>query len=145
MGYTYPYPCPAVTADTLVLCSRDGKWYLLLIRRAREPFKGKWALPGGFMEEEERLEETARRELEEETGIKAGRLEFAGLFDKPGRDPRGRTITAVYVTKTDECVTPQAGDDASMVAWYPLDQLPPLAFDHDEIINNILGSAKDDR
>ncbi len=145
MSYTYRYPRPAVTADIVVLCSREGEWYLLLIQRRRDPFKGEWALPGGFMEEEERLEETARRELLEETGIKAGVLEFAGIFDKPGRDPRGRTITAVYVTKTEECITPKAGDDASHATWHPLDKLPPLAFDHKEIINSILGTTNDER
>ncbi len=138
MSYTYRYPRPALTADTLVLCSRDGEWYLLLIQRGREPFKGRWALPGGFMEEEERLEETARRELKEETGIAAGKMDFAGIFDRPDRDPRGRTVTAVYVTKTEECTAPRAGDDASQAAWHPLNDLPPLAFDHEEIIKKIL-------
>jgi len=138
MSYTYRYPRPALTADTLVLCSRDGEWYLLLIQRGREPFKGRWALPGGFMEEEERLEETARRELKEETGIVAGKMDFAGIFDRPDRDPRGRTVSAVYVTKTEECTEPRAGDDASQAAWHPLSNLPPLAFDHEEIIKKIL-------
>ena len=142
MSYTYRYPRPAMTADTIVLCSREGEWYVLLIQRAREPFKRKWALPGGFMEENERLEETARRELQEETGIVAGKMEFAGIFDRPDRDPRGRTVTAVYVTKTEECSNPRAGDDASHAAWHPLDKLPPLAFDHEEIINSILGRTK---
>ncbi len=145
MSYTYRYPRPAMTADTIVLCSREGEWYVLLIQRAREPFKGKWALPGGFMEEDERLEETARRELQEETGIVAEKMEFAGIFDRPDRDPRGRTVTAVYVTNTEECSDPHAGDDASHAAWHPLDKLPPLAFDHEEIINSILGRTKDAR
>jgi len=143
MSYTYRYPRPAVTADTLVLCSREGEWYLLLIQRAHAPFQGKWALPGGFMEEDERLEETARRELQEETGIVAGKMEFAGIFDKPGRDPRGRTITAVYVTKTEECQDVKGGDDAARAAWHPLEQLPELAFDHREIIETILGERND--
>ncbi len=145
MSYTYPYPRPAVTADTIVLCSREGEWYLLLIQRAREPYQGRWALPGGFMEEDERLEETARRELQEETGITAGKMEFAGIFDKPGRDPRGRTITAVYVTKTEACDDLQAGDDASKAAWHPLSSLPELAFDHREIIETLLGTTIDER
>ncbi len=143
MSYTYRYPRPMVTADALVLCSREGEWYILLVQRAHEPFRGMWALPGGFMEMDERLEETARRELEEETGLQAGRMEFAGLFDRPDRDPRGRTITAVYVTTLKECSSPTAGDDASTAQWFPLHDLPPLAFDHEEIIRTVLTTVSE--
>ena len=144
MSYTYKYPRPAVTADALVLCSRDGRWYVLLVQRAHPPFEGMWALPGGFMEMEERLEETARRELEEETGIWAGKMEFGGIFDRPDRDPRGRTISAVYITFLKECQEPAAGDDASRARWFPLSDLPPLAFDHREIIDTLLTESKED-
>ncbi len=136
--YTYPYPRPAVTADTLVLCKEKGRTRILLIQRAREPFRGKWALPGGFMEENERLAETARRELMEETGIVAEEMTFAGLYDKPDRDPRGRTITAVYLAHLKNCPEPMAGDDAGRARWFPADNLPPLAFDHQEIVKDIL-------
>ena len=137
--YTYKYPRPSVTADSLVLCQKEEKTFILLIQRAREPFKGQWALPGGFMEENERLEETARRELQEETGIIVGEMIFSGLYDKPDRDPRGRTITAVYLTRPDHCAKPQAGDDAGKARWFPLDSLPDLAFDHKNIIETLIG------
>jgi len=97
------------------------------------------------MEIDERLEETARRELQEETGIVAGKMEFAGIFDTPERDPRGRTVTAAYVTRLEECDDLEAGDDAARAAWFPVDDLPELAFDHREIIDTILGTGKGDR
>ncbi|HHJ09278.1 MAG TPA: NUDIX hydrolase [Bacteroidetes bacterium] len=136
--FTYKYPRPSVTADSIVLCKKEGRAFILLIQRAHDPYKGKWALPGGFMDENEQLEDTARRELQEETGIVAGNMTFAGMFDKPDRDPRGRTITAVYLTRLKKCVEPVAGDDAGKARWFPLDNLPELAFDHKEIIRTTI-------
>ncbi len=137
--YSYKYPRPSLTADSIVLCEKEGNTHILLIQRAHEPFRGKWALPGGFMEINERLEQTARRELLEETGIRAGEMKFSGIFDTPDRDPRGRTVTAVYLTYLNQCDEPQAGDDAGNARWFPLDKLPELAFDHKEIVGTLTG------
>ncbi len=108
---------------------------MLLIRRLREPFAGCHALPGGFVEIAEPLETAARRELVEETGITLGRMAPVGMYGDPGRDPRGRTISAVFravVWKHEH--PPAAGDDAEAAAWFPLRRLPALAFDHDLIV-----------
>lgn len=136
--YTYDYPRPAVTSDIAVL-RLEKLPEILLIKRKEDPFQGKWALPGGFMEMEESLEEAARRELEEETGIKAGELIRFDTYDKPGRDPRGRTITQVFVLVwKKEMGIPQAGDDAADLSWFPLNELPELAFDHSLILADVI-------
>lgn len=136
--YTYDYPRPAVTSDIAVLRLEEFP-EILLIQRKEDPFQGKWALPGGFMEMEESLEDAARRELEEETGIKAGELIRFDTYDKPGRDPRGRTITQVFVLVwKKEMGIPQAGDDASDLSWFPLTELPELAFDHTLILADVI-------
>lgn len=136
--FSYDYPRPAVTADIAVL--RLEKFpEILLIMRKDPPFQGKWALPGGFMEMEESLEETARRELLEETGIRAGELIRFDSYDKPGRDPRGRTITQVFVMIwKEEMGSPEAGSDASRLQWFPLNELPELAFDHRLIVQDVI-------
>lgn len=141
--YTYDYPRPAVSSDIAVL--RVGKTAeILLVRRKNEPFKGMWALPGGFMEMDETLEECARRELEEETGIKAGELLKFDSYDKPGRDPRGRVITQVFVLIYKEGMgIPKAADDAEALAWFALDALPELGFDHNVIIRDVIGMMKE--
>jgi 8-oxo-dGTP diphosphatase len=135
--YTYPYPRPSVTAD-IVVVTREEAPRVLLIRRRHDPFAGMWAIPGGFIEMNETLEATARRELIEETGIEVGadeRLEQLHTFGDPGRDPRGRTISVAFLVLVDATpLNPRAGDDAADVAWHPLDQPPPLAFDHDQIL-----------
>lgn len=132
--YTYDYPRPAVTVD-LVLLSSEGEPRILLIRRRGEPFAGMWALPGGFIDMDESLEAAARRELYEETGVEVKRLEQLHTFGDPGRDPRGRTISVVYVSIVDAAnVQPRAADDAAEVGWFPLHHLPALAFDHVEIL-----------
>jgi 8-oxo-dGTP diphosphatase len=136
--YTYNYPRPAVTSDIAVLRLEEFP-EILLIKRKEDPFQGKWALPGGFMNLEETLEEAARRELEEETGIKAGELIRFDTYDKPGRDPRGRTITQVFVLVwKKEMGIPQAGDDAADLSWFPLTELPELAFDHSLILADVI-------
>lgn len=138
--FTYKYPRPSLTADSIILCKQEKRTFLLLVQRNNDPFKGYWALPGGFMEINERLENTARRELQEETGIKPGRMTFAGIFDKPDRDPRGRTVTAVYLMRLSSCdQNIRAGSDAGKVQWFPLDSLPELAFDHRKILTTVLG------
>ena len=136
--FIYDYPRPAVTADVAVL-RLESVPEILLVQRKDPPFEGLWALPGGFMEMEETLEEAARRELKEETGIMAGELIRFETYDKPGRDPRGRTITQVFVMIwKEEMGKPVAGTDASALAWFGLTELPELAFDHTGIIGEVI-------
>ena len=133
--YTYKYPRPALTADCLVVgIGNDGGRVVLLVKRGHEPYEGCWALPGGFMEMEETLEACAQRELAEETGLTvAGHWVELGSFSRVDRDPRGRTVTVVFGTKVP--IAPVKGaDDAAEAAWFSIDNLPPLAFDHQEIL-----------
>jgi len=131
------FPRPAFTADTVLARKGSDGWEVLLVRRGRPPFQGRWALPGGFVDEHEPPEDAARRELEEETGIRyRGPLALLDVFGGPGRDPRGWTVSAVYVGVLDQGEAPvaTAGDDADDAAWHRLDALPGLAFDHGEIL-----------
>ena len=136
MPFTYPYARPAVTADVVLFAMRAGELVVLLIRRRHEPFEGAWALPGGFVDENEPLETAALRELEEETGVKGVAVEQLGAFGEPGRDPRGHTVSVAYVGfPGEEVPTVTAGDDAAEAQWYPVDSLPEkLAFDHRSIV-----------
>jgi len=129
--YCYDYPRPALAADTIVV-SDGGS--VLLVRRKHEPFKGHWAIPGGFVEIDEPLEHAARRELEEETGLTGVELTQLRTFGTPGRDPRGRTVSVVFLATVKGRPGPQAGSDAAEARWFPLDALPPVAFDHAEVI-----------
>src|SRR5262249_6214367 len=132
--YVYAYPRPAVTADAVII-TREAKPRVLLIRRKHAPFAEKWALPGGFMNMDETLEAAARRELLEETGVRAEKLEQLHAFDEPKRDPRERVVTVAFFGRIDaEKAKPHAGDDAAETAWFRLDRLPPLAFDHELIL-----------
>ena len=137
--YTYNYPRPAVTADCVIV-GEDGQGSrrLLLVRRGNEPFKGCWALPGGFMEMDETLEECARRELKEESGLETtARFEELKSFSTVDRDPRGRTITVAFLAVV--AVSEVKGsDDAAEARWFALDELPELAFDHEEIVQTAL-------
>ena len=132
-SYTYEYPRPMLTADCVVVRHRAE---VLLVRRGNEPYKGCWALPGGFMEMDETIEHCAVRELQEETGIvvEEDMIRLIGVYSAPGRDPRGRTVTAAYRIDVADSMVATAGDDATEVRWWPLEELPPLAFDHNEII-----------
>lgn len=144
-AYTYEYPRPMVTVDAVVLAVSSGRLDVLLIKRKHEPFKGRWALPGGFIEMEEPLETAVRRELFEETGLSRVPLEELGVFGDPGRDPRGRTISVAYVAVLDGPVPqPRAGDDAGRAQWFPVANLPELAFDHKEIITRALAKVAHD-
>jgi 8-oxo-dGTP diphosphatase len=136
-AFTYPYPRPSLTVD-VALVTREATPRVLLIRRKADPFQGKWALPGGFVDENERLLDAARRELEEETGLKQADLEQLHTFGDPGRDPRGWTVSVAYLARVaaDE-LKPVAGDDAAAVGWFPLGKLPPLAFDHAAILDRV--------
>ena len=133
MPYTYKYPRPMVTVD-VVLFSRDRK-RVLLIKRDREPFKGRWALPGGFIGIKEELKDAAARELEEETGVTGVELKQVHAFDTLGRDPRGRVITVAYSGVVDPgSVEVRAASDAREARWFDIDNLPSLTFDHGEIV-----------
>ena len=134
MTYTYEYPRPAVCVDIIVICRKSDKTFLLLIERKYPPFKNCRALPGGFVEMDETLEQSAIRELYEETGIKLKQLKQFAAYGDPGRDPRGRTVSIIYYTFLKEQYSPTAGDDAKNSQWYPIEQLPQLAFDHEKII-----------
>ncbi len=123
-----------VTVD-VVLVTREPQPRVLLIRRKHDPFAGTWAIPGGYVEMDESLEAAARRELREETSVAADHLEQLYTFGDPGRDPRGRTISVVYLAQVDPAqLQPHAADDAAEVGWHFLDQPPPLAFDHAQIL-----------
>lgn len=137
--YSYKYPRPAVTADCVVIGSAaDSSRYVLLIRRGKEPYKGCWALPGGFMDMDETLEQCALRELKEETGLTpSGDITELKSFSTVDRDPRGRTITVAFLIEM-PLTEAKGGDDAADARWFPLNELPLLAFDHDEIIKEAL-------
>lgn len=135
MSYVYEYPHMAVTVDLVVLDRSAGEGRILLIRRARPPFEGRWALPGGFVDMDERIEDAARRELLEETGVAAGKLRFLGYFDAIGRDPRERTVSFAFAAEIDAAAARiRAGDDAAAAEWHDVADLPPLAFDHAGIV-----------
>ena len=132
--FAYDYPRPALTVDA-VLVSREPRPRVLLIRRKHEPYGGAWALPGGFVEEGERLIEAARRELKEETGVAVEDLEQLTIAGDPGRDPRGWTVSAVFWARVDAATANAvADDDAAEVGWFDLDELPEMAFDHAMIL-----------
>lgn len=129
------YPRPSFTVD-VVLLRWVGRLELLLIQRKKDPFAGAWALPGGYVEPTEDAPTAAVRELVEETGVEfpADRLLEIGVFSKPGRDPRGWTISSAWIGLGSPELAPKAGDDASAAAWHPLAELPALAFDHADIV-----------
>ena len=139
--FCYDYPRPAVTVDIAIFTGEAPD--LLLIKRSSSPFEGDWALPGGFVEMHESLEEAALRELEEETGVSNVPLTEVGAFGAPSRDPRGRVITIAYAAVLEKSMLkPEAGSDASDVAWFSTANLPTLAFDHAEIIRKALEKLK---
>lgn len=138
MKYCYEYPRPAVSADIIILKTSNNQAFVLLIERKHSPFKGMWAFPGGFLDMDETLEEAALRELNEETGITGVELKQFHTFSNVNRDPRHRTITTVFIGYiNDNTIEPEAGDDAANVQWFPLDKLPPLAFDHAEVMEMV--------
>jgi 8-oxo-dGTP diphosphatase len=143
MSYTYRHPHPAVTVDGVVFGFDDADLKLLLIQRKVDPFKGKWALPGGFVRPEEDLEQAVRRELADETGITRLYLEQLFSFGDPKRDPRERVISVAYyalVKLADHRL--RAASDAVDVAWFPVAELPKLAFDHEKIVDVALRRLK---
>ena len=137
MVYTYKYPRPAVTADCVVM-TKETEPKVLLIQRGSMPFKGDWAFPGGFMNMDETTEQCAIRELEEETGLRLSNIQQIGAYSKIDRDPRGRTITVAYLAIVDEPASVTGQDDATRAQWFPVDALPPLAFDHEDIMQDAI-------
>jgi len=141
MIYTYAYPHPSVTVDMIIIRLIKNADHILLIERKNEPFKDQWALPGGFIDIDEEIEAAAFRELEEETAITDIKLNQFRTYGKPGRDPRGRTISVIYTGVLENLNQEiKAGDDAKNLNWFPLKNLPPLAFDHTVIINDFMKS-----
>lgn len=138
--YTYSYPRPAVTVDA-ILVSRNNT--ILLIERGRDPYKGSWALPGGFIDMDEPLEVACQRELEEETGIRVGEMKQFRAYGAVDRDPRHRTISVIFYAFQEEEPLPVAGDDAAKAQWFPLDHLPKMAFDHQQIIDEFKSAMKE--
>ncbi len=145
MAYTYEYPRPAVTVDSVVFCRFADGWKVLLIRRGQPPFQGSWALPGGFIEMNETLIESARRELFEETCLSGIHLKQFRAYGDPGRDPRGRTVGVIFYGFTNaENTTAKGGDDAAEARWFGIEHLPVLAFDHGIILHDLIRKLKDD-
>lgn len=148
--YTYNYPRAALTVDAIVFVkekippssnknNKDGileRTYVLLIQRGREPFKSKWALPGGFIEMDEILEGACKRELLEETGLVVDKMIQFKTYDAIDRDPRHRTISVVYYTELNTRQVVKGSDDAARADWFPISNLPDLAFDHKQILED---------
>ncbi|MFI1991671.1 NUDIX hydrolase [Actinoplanes sp. NPDC020271] len=134
----------AVTVDLVLLTIRHGSLHVLLIRRGIEPFRGRWALPGGFVRDDEDLGAAAARELREETGVdpSTGHFEQLATYGTPGRDPRGRVVTVAYLAMLPDLPAPTAGSDAAGAEWRPIDEATGLAFDHDRILADGLERAR---
>ncbi len=142
--YVYDWPRPMVAADAAVFGFFAGRAKVLLINRKNEPFKGKWCLPGGFVELDEELETAAARELAEETGLVKVQLEQMHTFGGVGRDPRGRVITVTFMGIAEKGQNkPKAGDDAAKARWFDIGKLPKnLAFDHNEVVRVAIEKLK---
>ncbi|WP_300724877.1 NUDIX domain-containing protein [uncultured Bacteroides sp.] len=140
--YCYKYPHPAVTTDCVIFGFDGINLKLLLVERGIDPYKGCWAFPGGFLNMDETAEEGARRELEEETGLKTAYVEQLQTFTAVDRDPRERVITIAFyaLVKISEV---KGGDDASQARWFSLDESPSLAFDHELILRVALARLKE--
>ena len=140
--YTYEYPRPSVTTDCVIFGYDGSEIKVLLIQRGIEPFKDQWAFPGGFLQMEETSMECAKRELKEETGLENAFLQQFHTFTDVDRDPRGRVITIAYfaLVKISEV---KGGDDASNAAWFSINQIPKLAFDHDMILRMAFSKLKE--
>lgn len=137
LKYHYKYPHPSVTTDCVIFGFNGAKLHVLLIQRGIEPDKGKWAMPGGFLNMDECAEDGARRELKEETGLETAYIKQFHTFSAPNRDPRERVITIAYyaLVRMQEV---KGGDDAADARWFPIDDVPSLAFDHDMILRMAL-------
>jgi 8-oxo-dGTP diphosphatase len=139
MSYTYQYPRASLTVDIAIFCEFEGRTKVLLIQRGNEPFQDRWAFPGGFIEMDETLTESAVRELHEETGMQEVKLQQFKTYGNPGRDPRGRTVSVVFYgfTKIENSMVAGA-DDAKNAGWFALDEIPDMAFDHNVILKELI-------
>lgn len=140
--YCYHHPHPAVTTDSVVFGYDGLKLNVLLIERGGEPYRGQWAFPGGFLNIDEDAPDGARRELFEETGLKVTNIQQLGAFTAPDRDPRERVISIAYFTLT-RMQDVVGGDDALKARWFPINQLPSLAFDHQQMFEQALQRLSD--
>jgi len=141
--YTYKYPRPALTVDLLITRNIENRQEVLLIQRLNSPFKNFWALPGGFVDMDETLEQAATRELSEETGLLNVELVQFKAYSTVDRDPRGRTVSVVFTGQVEHYIVATAGDDAKNAGWFNVLELPTLAFDHEIIINEALINLMD--
>lgn len=140
--YTYKYPRPALTVDMVVLKTPCNNGEILLIQRLNPPFKNHWALPGGFVDMDETLEEAANRELEEETGLVNIIMNQFKAYSAVDRDPRHRTVSVVFIGVAPDEAQATAGDDAKNARWFSLNDLPELAFDHQQIVDDAIEMVK---
>ncbi len=140
--YTYEYPRPSVTTDCVIFGFDGERLNVLLIERGIEPFKGHWAFPGGFLKMDEAAEDGALRELQEETGMTGAYIEQFHTFSAPERDPRGRVISIAYYALV-PMQEVKGGDDAAKAQWFPVSEVPPLAFDHDYILRMAMKKLKE--
>ena len=140
--YCYKYPHPAVTTDCVIFGFDGSELQVLLIERGIEPYKGKWAFPGGFLNMDETAQEGALRELKEETGLENAYIEQFNTYSDPGRDPRERVITIAHyaLVRIQEV---KGGDDAAKAQWFPIDEVPQLAFDHDKILRDAMRKLRE--
>ncbi|HEX9139031.1 MAG TPA: NUDIX domain-containing protein [Steroidobacteraceae bacterium] len=142
--FGYKYPHPAVAVDLAIFTLQESRLQVLLIERARDPFKGRWALPGGFVRIHEDLDAAAARELEEETGVAGAYLEQVGAFGAPQRDPRERVISvAFFAIIPSDTIHLKSGGDAAAARWWPVSELPKVAFDHAEILEQARHRLRD--
>lgn len=137
MSYNYDYPHPALSVDAILFSHSGSELNVLLIKRAQEPFKDKWAFPGGFVDENETVEDAVVRELKEEVSLTVDNLKQFYTASAPGRDPRGWTVSVVFIgfVEWDKRFV-KAGDDAANAEWFSLKNIPALAFDHDMLLTN---------
>ena len=140
-SYTYEYPHPSVTTDCVIFGFDGTKLRVLLVERGIEPFKGRWAFPGGFLKMDESAENGALRELQEETGLSGAYIKQFHTFSDPNRDPRERVLTVAYYALV-RMQDVKGGDDAAKAEWFALDEVPLLAFDHDMILRLALNELR---
>lgn len=138
MTYTYKYSRPAVTVDLALFTNFNKEYKVLLIKRKNDPYKGSWALPGGFVDENESPDDALIRESKEEISADLEDFFQFKTYGTPGRDPRGHTVSIVYVSFCKNKIKLKAGDDASEYSWFEIDKLPELSFDHKEILDEIV-------
>ena len=131
-------PSCHLTADAILIVGDE----VLLVQRKHEPYQGKWGLPGGFVDPDEKVMDAAKRELQEETGVENVSLTQFGAYGDPGRDPRGRTVSLAYWSLLENKPAAKAADDAADLAWFPLHELPDMAFDHEQILADVRSRLK---